>query len=80
MEITPVDADDREYVSPRITGRMRGGNVRGAVQRLLDVADEMDQVAQAHGLVALRETGILQVGDAQIDGENDIRGINANVR
>ena len=45
----------------------------GAVQGLLDVADEVKQVTQTHRLVAETRGAALQRGDGQVDGLDDVK-------
>src|SRR5437867_4240254 len=71
MEVAPLSGD-AEAVAAGIAGWMRGGHGDGGMERLLDVADDVKHVAQAGGLVGLRCVGVLQGGDGEVDGLNDV--------
>src|SRR2546423_8571221 len=73
MEIVP-GPQDVEAISAGIAAGVRGRNSSGTVQRLLDVANKVEQIAQAGGLISLRGGAALQVGNAEIDRLDDVKG------
>ena len=73
MKIAPV-AGEIKSVSAGVARGMCGGNRRGTMQWLLDVAGKMDEITQVDREITLGEAWVLQVREADNDGLNDIRG------
>src|SRR5206468_8861444 len=72
MEIVPASSDT-ETVAAGIAAWQGGGNRCGTMQRLLDIANEVKQIPQAGGLVALSLGVALQRGNALVDRPNDVK-------